>query len=280
METLLDGGAFFESPRWHGRRWWFSDFFRRVVVAADELGHVDEIVTVDGRPSGLGWLPDGSLLVVSMLDRRLLRRSPGGELALHADLSLACDWHANDMVVAADGSAYVGNFGFDLGREPARATALVRVPPEGGSATRVGGGLLFPNGAVITEDGRTLVVGETWASRLTAFDVERDGSVANRRVWAVVPRTAPDGCTLDAQGCIWFADARSNRCLRVAEGGAVVGVETVPDGLRCFACMLGGDEGRMLAICAAPDYDERARSASLASVVFVTRVDVPHAGLP
>jgi sugar lactone lactonase YvrE len=280
METLLEAGAFFESPRWHEGRWWFSDFFRRVVVTAGEREDVDEVLQVDGRPSGLGWLPDGSLLVVSMLERRLLRRLPGGELALHADLSLACDWHANDMVVAVDGSAYVGNFGFDLGNQPARPTALVRVPPDGGSAMRVGEGLLFPNGAVITDDGRTLVVCETWASRLTAFDVEPDGLLANRRVWAVVPRTAPDGCTLDAEGCVWFADARSNRCLRVAEGGAAVGAETVPDGLRCFACMLGGDDGRTLAICAAPDYDERARSASLASVVFVTQVDVPRAGLP
>lgn len=280
METLLDRGAFFESPRWHDGRWWFSDFFRRVVITVDRSGRVDEVLHVDGRPSGLGWSPDGSLLVVSMLDRRLLRLAPGGDLRLHADLSQACDWHANDMVVAADGTAYVGNFGFELGKQAARPTALVRVPPEGGAATRVAEGLLFPNGAMISDDGRTLIVGETWASRLTAFDVGRDGALANRRVWAVVPRTAPDGCTLDAEGCVWFADARRNRCVRVTEGGEPAGVVTVPEGLRCFACMLGGDDGRTLAVCAAPDYDERARSESLESTVLVTRVGVPHAGRP
>jgi sugar lactone lactonase YvrE len=280
METLLEAGAFFESPRWHDGRWWFSDFFRRVVLTTDERGRTDEIVHVDGQPSGLGWLPDGSLLVVSMRDRRLLRRLPGSRLDVHADLSLVCDWHANDMVVAADGSAYVGNFGFDLGSGPARSTSLVRVGPDGGSVARVADGLLFPNGIVIADDGSTLIVAETWASRLTAFMVEPDGSLAKRRLWAVVPRTAPDGCTLDAEGCLWFADARRNRCLRVAEGGDVVGVEAVPDGLRCFACMLGGSDGRTLAICAAPDYDESARRASRRSVVFATRVDVPHAGRP
>jgi sugar lactone lactonase YvrE len=280
METLLDGGAFFESPRWHDGRWWFSDFFRRVVVAVDEDRRVEEVVRVEGCPSGLGWLPDGSLLVVSMRDRRILRRLPSGELALHADISPVCDWHANDMVVAGDGSAYVGNFGFDLGTEPARATALVRVAPGGASSTRVAEDLLFPNGAMISDDGRTLIVAETWASRLTAFGVDPDGSLTHRRAWAVVPRTAPDGCCLDADGCVWFADARHGRCIRVREGGEVVGVATVPDGLRCFACMLGGDDGRTLAICAAPDYYERKRMESRESVVFVTRVDVPHAGRP
>jgi sugar lactone lactonase YvrE len=280
METLLDGGAFYESPRWHDGRWWFSDFFRRVVLTLDERGRADEVVQVDGRPSGLGWLPDGSLLVVSMLDRRLMRLSPGGEPALHADLSGVCDWHANDMVVAADGSAYVGNFGFRMGNEPPRATALVRVPPKGGSAARVADGLRFPNGVVITDDGATLIVAETWASRLTAFTVEPGGSLANRRLWAVIPRTAPDGCALDAEGCVWFADARHNRCLRAAEGGEVVDVATVPEGMRCFACMLGGDDARTLAICAAPDYDVQRRSAARESVVYATRVDVPHAGLP
>jgi sugar lactone lactonase YvrE len=280
VETLLDGGAFFESPRWHDGRWWFSDFFRRVVVAVSAAGTAVEIAQVPERPSGLGWLPDGSLLVVSMRDRRLLRRVGDGELRLHADLSRLCDWHANDLVVAADGSAYVGNFGFDLGNEPPHATALVRVAPDGSSAARVADGLLFPNGVVISDDGQTLVVAETWASRLTAFTIESDGSLSDRRPWAVVPRTAPDGCTLDASGCVWFADARRNRCVRVGEGGEVVGVVAVPEGLRCFACMLGGDDGHTLAICAAPDYDERARAAARESLVYVTRVDVPHAGRP
>jgi sugar lactone lactonase YvrE len=279
VEQLLTGGRFFESPRWHAGRWWVSDFFDHVVLSVDEQGKAEEVMRVGAQPSGLGWLPDGSLLVVSMRDRRVLRRSANGEVGVHAGLSQLCDWHANDMVVAADGRAYIGNFGFDLGNESPRATALVRVEPDGRSAFAADE-LLFPNGSVITGDGRTLVVAETWASRLTAFTIAADGSLSDRRTWAVVPRAAPDGCTLDAEGCIWFADARRNRCVRVAPGGEVIDERTVSGGLRCFACMLGGPDGRTLAVCAAPDYDERARTASRESQLLTTRVDVPHAGLP
>ena len=234
MRTLLTGGAFFESPRWHDGRGWFSDFFRRHVVAVDHAGGVEEIVSIEAMPSGLGWLPDGSLLVVSMRDKRVLRLDDG-ELSVHSDLSRLCDSHANDMVVAADGSAFVGNFGFDLGgREGPRATVLVRVEADG-TAAPAADELLFPNGCVLTDDGRTLVVAETWAARLTEFDVAGDGALANRRTFAAVPHTAPDGCTLDVEGCVWFADARSNRCLRVERGGEIRETLTVPDGLRCFA---------------------------------------------
>jgi sugar lactone lactonase YvrE len=249
MKTLLGGGAFFESPRWHDDRWWVSDFFRHIVVAVDERGRAEEIVRIDGQPSGLGWLPDGSLLVVSMRDRRVLRRSTSGDVNVYAELAELCDWHANDMVVA-------------------------------GTAQRAAEDLLFPNGAAITADERTLVVAETWASRLTAFTIVDDGSLSERTTWAVVPRSAPDGCTLDAEGCVWFADARRNRCVRVARGGEILDERTVSDGLRCFACMLGGPDGRTLAVCAAPDYNERARAASRESLLLTTRVDVPHAGLP
>jgi sugar lactone lactonase YvrE len=247
VETLLAGGAFFESPRWHDGRWWFSDFFRRVVIAGGE-----EVVHVDGMPSGLGWLPDETLLVVSMRDRRVLRLVDG-ELELHADLSDLCDWYANDLVVGPDGGAYVGNFGFDLGNEAPRATGIVHVAADG-SARRVAEDLMFPNGMVL--DGDTLIVAETYAARLTEFSVEADRSLSDRRIFAAVPGTAPDGCALDAEGFVWFADARSNRCIRVARGGEVADVVTVPDGLRCFACMLGGDDGRTLAICAASNYEE------------------------
>jgi sugar lactone lactonase YvrE len=275
VRTLLTDGAFFESPRWHDGRWWVSDFFRRHVLAVDDDGRVEEIVRLDAMPSGLGWLPDGSLLVVSMQDRRVLRELDG-ELEVHADLSELCDGHANDMVVAADGRAYVGNFGFDLSRAEPRATALVRVDPDG-TAARAAEELLFPNGCVLSDDGHTLIVAETWAARLTEFEVDGDGMLSNRRTFAVVPRTAPDGCTLDAESCIWFADARSNRCLRVARGGEVRDTVAVPDGLRCFACMLGGEDGRTLVLCAASSYDEdKPRDA----VLFTTRVAVPHAGRP
>lgn len=282
MQTLLDGGAFFEGPRWRDGQWWVSDMFGRVVLAVDGDGRASEIARVEGRPSGLGWLPDGSLLVVSMLDRRVLRRSASGALRIHADLSAHCDWHANDMVVAADGSAYVGNFGFDLagGAEP-KPTGLMRVDPEG-RVTSAAGELLFPNGSVITPDGRTLVVAETFGRRLTAFTIGDDGSLSGRKMWAdlCAAGIAPDGCCLDAEGRIWVADGAGHRCCLVAEGGEVVEEVSSPAGLRFYACMLGGDDGRTLLLCAAPDYDEERRSRERAARLLTTRVDVPRAGLP
>src|SRR5262245_46011892 len=198
VDTLLVGGAFFESPRWHDGRWVCSDFVRRRVVTVD-----GDVVQVEGQPSGLGWLQDGSLLVVSMRDRRVLRLRDD-VLELHADLSHLCDWHANDMVVTPDGGAYVGNFGFDLGNEKPRPTGLVHVDADG-SAQRVAEGLMFPNGLVF-HDG-SLIVGETYAARLTEFTVEPDGTLSDRRLFATVPGTAPDGCALDGEGCVWSADA-------------------------------------------------------------------------
>ncbi len=278
MRTLLGGGSFFESPRWHDGRWWVSDFFRKVVLAVDENGRVEEIARVEAQPSGIGWLPDGTPLVVSMRDRRVLRID---DLTVHADLAELCDWHANDMVVAGDGRAYVGNFGFELeGGEP-RPTKLVRVDPDG-SAGVAADGLLFPNGSVITPDRRTLIVGETFGRRYTAFTIGADGSLADRRMWADLraARISPDGCTLDADGCIWSADAVHERCCRIAEGGEVLDEVALPEGLRCFACMLGGEDGRTLLLCGAPDYDARRRTDSREAVLLTTRVTVPHAGLP
>jgi sugar lactone lactonase YvrE len=280
VETLLSGGAFFEGPRWHDGRWWVSDFYRRVVLALDEDGRAETVLSVEGQPSGLGWLPDGSLLVVSMRDRRVLRRAPGGEVSVHADLSRFCGGPANDMVVGADGRAYVGNFGFDLlgGDEP-RPTVLVRVDPDG-SAVVAAEDLWFPNGSLLAPDGRTLIVAETFGARLTAFTVEDDGALGDRRVWAELGRASPDGCTLDAEGHVWIADPRGARCCRVAPGGAVVEELAAPEGLRFYACMLGGADGRTLLLCAAPDYEERKRTRRLEAVLLATRVRVPHAGWP
>jgi sugar lactone lactonase YvrE len=281
MRTLRGGGSFFESPRWHDGRWWVSDFFRKVVLAIDTRGRSEEIARVEGQPSGIGWLPEGSLLVVSMRDRRVLRQSDDGHLSVHADLAKLCDWHANDMVVASTGHAYVGNFGFDLDGGQPTPTKVVRIDPDG-SASVAADGLLFPNGSVITPDGRTLIVGETFGRRHTAFTISADGSLSDRRVWADLSSAgiAPDGCALDAEGCIWTADAAHGRCCRIAEGGAVLEAVELPPGLRCFACMLGGEDGRTLLLCGAPDYDARQRNESRDAVLLATRVAVPHAGLP
>jgi sugar lactone lactonase YvrE len=295
LKPLLEGGAFFEGPRWRDGRWWVSDFYRHLVLTVDPAGGVEEVMTVEQQPSGLGWMPDGSLLVVSMKDHRVLRRSPDGDVAEHADVSEYCGGHLNDMVVDQAGHAYVGNFGFDLmgGADPAPA-ALVRVDPDG-SASVAADEMLFPNGSVITEDGRTLIVGETAGSRYTAFTIGDDGSLTDRRVWAQVApapelgplaetlpqlRFAPDGCALDAQQHIWAADAVGGRCCRVAPGGNIADEIAAPDGLGIFACMLGGEDGRTLLLCAAPDFQEANRSQAREAVLLTTTVEAPHAGLP
>jgi len=187
IRTVLEGMSYLECPRWHDGRLYLSDFYTQRVLAVDLDGGGSEpetIVAVPQQPSGLGWMPDGTMLVVSMRDRRILRVVDGGEPQVHADLSELATWHLNDMVVDAEGRAYVGNFGFDIMTgEPITTANVIRVDPDG-SATVVAEDLSFPNGAVITPDGRTLVVAETLAGRLTAFDVGDDGALSNRRTWA------------------------------------------------------------------------------------------------
>ncbi len=295
LATLLRGGGFFEGPRWHDGRWWVSDFYRGQVMTVHPDGSASEVMSVEQQPSGLGWMPDGSLLVVSMKDHRLLRRSPEGSVSVHADLAEYCGGYLNDMVLDAHGRAYVGEFGFDLQAfaDPAPAS-LMRVDPDG-AVTVLADDLLFPNGAVITPDGRTLIIGETAGARYTAFTLAADGSVSDRRIWAQVaaapelgpleetlPRLkfAPDGCTLDADGCIWAADAIGARCALVAAGGEIIDEIRAPAGLGIFACMLGGEDGRTLLMCAAPDFLEANRAHTREAVLLTTVVDVPHAGLP
>jgi sugar lactone lactonase YvrE len=280
IDTLFDGGHFFEGPRWHDGRWWVSDFYSGLVRAITPAGDVEEIVHLDTQPSGLGWMPDGSLLVVSMTDQTLRRLGADGVLEVHADLSEHAGGHLNDMVVDDVGRAWVGNFGFDLmaGGELVPAT-LVRVDPDG-SATPVAGDLLFPNGSVITPDGSTLIVGETYGARYTAFTIADDGSLTDRRVWAEIAGIAPDGCALDSEGLIWAADALGNRCVRVSEGGEIVDEVAAPEGLGVYACMLGGDDGRTLLMCLAPDYFEHNRRAATEASLVTTTVDAPQAGRP
>jgi sugar lactone lactonase YvrE len=280
FEVLAEGGGFFEGPRWHDGRWWVSDFYRHTVYAIAPDGTHDEILTVDAQPSGLGWMPDGSLLVVSMKDHRVLRRMPGGDVSVYAEIGEHCGGHCNDMVVDTRGHAYVGNFGFDLmaGSRPANAT-LVHIAPDG-IVRPAAHDLAFPNGMVVTPDGSTLIVGESMGNRYTAFTISADGALTDRRVWAEIDGVAPDGCALDADGCIWAADAFGSRVVRVAEGEGVVDEIAAPDGLGTYACMLGGEDGRTLLVCAAPSFLEHERVTTRAALLLTTPVDVPHAGLP
>ncbi|MEV6492587.1 SMP-30/gluconolactonase/LRE family protein [Actinoplanes sp. NPDC051633] len=287
IREVLTGFHYLEAPRFHDGRLWVSDFYLHQVVSAEPDGSDVRVeAEVPAQPSGLGWLPDGRLLVVSMRDQRVLRREPDGTLVTHADLSGALPGHVNDMVVDERGRAYVGSFGFDLMNGGALAPSkLARVDPDG-TVTVVAEELWFPNGSVL--DGATLIVNETFGNRMTAFDVAEDGSLTNRRVWAsfglvpteteigrVLPQlvVAPDGACLDAEGAVWIADGTGGRALRVRQGGAIV--DEVQAGSGVFAV---GMAGHTLYLCAAPDFDEHARSNAREARLLAVEVDVPAAG--
>lgn len=279
LETtlLLDGLAFPESPRWRDGKLWFSDMYAGEVMTVTPQGEAHIVAMVPQQPSGLGWLPDGRLLVVSMLDRRLLRLDYDG-LNLYADLWDCTDWHCNDMVVDAQGRAYVGNFGFDfMEKEPPKPTVLVQVTPD--RETRVvAGDLLFPNGTVITPDAKTMIIGETFGARLTAFDIAPDGTLNNRRVWAQLQGAAPDGICLDAEGAIWLGSPVSREVLRVREGGEIT--HRIALEHQGIACMLGGHDGRTLFILSAPMFRPEKGLALRLGRIDTARVEVPHAGMP
>ncbi|SFS78936.1 SMP-30/gluconolactonase/LRE family protein [Saccharopolyspora flava] len=292
ISTVLDGFSFLECPRWHDERLWLSDFYTGRVMTTDGRGPAEVVAEVPEQPGGLGWLPDGRALIVSMRDKRLLVRDSDGRLAEHADLSAHAPGALNDMLVDAQGRAYVGNFGFDLmAGEPIRWTTLLRVDPDG-SVVEAAADLGFPNGMVLL-DGNVLVVAETFAGRLTAFDVAADGSLHGRRVWATfseVPESddveqvlgaldvGPDEICADSEGAIWVADALHGRVLRVREGGDIADEISVGTGV--FACALGGSDGRTLFLCAAPSFAEHERRPVREAELRSVRVDVPGAGLP
>jgi sugar lactone lactonase YvrE len=286
LTPLYEGGHYFEGPRWHDGRWYVSDFYDQAVYTVDEDGRSEEVMRVEAQPSGLGWLPDGSMLVVSMRDHKLLRRAPDGTVSVHADVGEHCGGLLNDMVVDAQGRAYVGNFGFDImaGADP-RHTTLVRVDPDG-SAAVVADELLFPNGSVIAGD--TLIVAETFAGRLSTFTIAPDGSLGDRGVWQITPTPplgtlgemvaaggfAPDGIALDSEGHVWAADGLGGRAGRIAPGGEIVDEIPMPEGMGVFAVALGGSDGHTLLLCSAPDFAEHARKAAREAVLFTTTVEV------
>lgn len=280
LETLVEGFVFGEGPRWHAGRLFFSDIKGHRVEAVDLAGRRETVAELHGDPSGLGWLPDGRMLVVSMEDHRLLRLDPDG-LREVADLSSHCGGKANDMVVDALGRAYVGNIGFDLEAHPIepRPTQLVRVDPDG-SVHGVARELWCPNGLAITADGRTLVVAESAAGRLAAFDVAADGSLSGQRVFAALPEgAAPDGICVDAEDAVWVASPTTREFLRVRAGGDVV--ERIPTGERiAIACALGGPSRRTLFLVtsATTSLAEAARSRS--GRIETCEVAVPGAGWP
>jgi len=283
---VIDGIDFGEGPRWHEGRLWFSDFYQQTIssveIHPDGSGTRHVELEHDGRPSGLGWLPDGRLLFVSMLDRKIMRREHDGSVVVHADLTDVTGGHVNDMVVSSKGVAYVGNFGFDFeAGENIETTTLAIVRPDG-SVTADDHPLLFPNGSVLTPSERTLIVGESFGSQFTAFTIDHDGSLTEPRIWANVEGTAPDGCTLDDEEGIWFSDAVGRQIVRVVGSGDIDDLSTIHIGTpnNTYACMLGGDDGRTLFILTADDASPEVVAGTATGAIYSWRVEVSHAGLP
>lgn len=288
MLTVLSDMSFLEGPRWRDGRLWASDFYTHRVLSCREDGSDLRVeAEVPAQPSGLGWLPDGRLLVVSQRDKRVLRREADGTLAVHADLSAHASGVLNDMLVDAHGRAYVGNFGFDLmGGADVTTADLVRVDPDG-ATTVVARDLHFPNGVVLLDG--VLVVAETLGNRISAFDVGPGGELGPRRDWARfgdpptatdVPSVlgalvvAPDGMCADREGAVWAADAIGNRAVRVL-GGEIV--DQVDAGTGVYACALGGEDGRTLFLCTAPGFAEHERRDTREGRMLAVRVEVPAA---
>ena len=269
-EVLLDGLKFPESPRWHDDKLWFVDIDGHKVLTVDLDGNSETILERNDQVSGLGWLPDNKLLVVSMGDNTLLRLDPEG-VKVVADLNEFNTVLCNDMVVDKKGRAYVGNMGFDyFNDKPFAPTKLILVEPNG-DARVVVENMAFPNGTVITPDDKTLIIAETFAAQLTAFDILEDGSLTKRRVWANLKSLAPDGICLDAEEGIWLAAPGRRRVVRVLEGGQITHIVRVEND--AYACMLGGPDRKTLFVATSKHTRDAGR------IEFV-EVDIPGAGLP
>jgi sugar lactone lactonase YvrE len=278
VHTLLTGLAFGESPRWHDGRLWFSNWVAQEIVAVDVEGKSEVIVHVPfpSFPFSIDWLPDGRLLIVSASDRPLLRREPDGRLVTHVD-GLAGGW--NEIVVDGRGNAYINGGGFDLLAGEAFAPGIIALVTPDGSARQVADGIAFPNGMAVTPDNKTLIVAESYAKRLTAFDIEATGLLSNRRVWADLGDGVPDGICIDTEGAVWYGDVPNKRCVRVREGGEVL--RTIDLDRGCFACMLGGVDNRTLFMMVAEWGGPAAMAeAPRTGQVLTAQAPVPHAGWP
>jgi sugar lactone lactonase YvrE len=278
-QTLMSGLTFPEQPRWHEDRLWFSDWGTREVIAVDTQGNSEIVLRGPSFPLCVDWLQDGRLLLVSPRDGRILRREQDGSLSTYADLNPLSDHPpGNEMVVNAGGNVYINGGGFDLSAGEPYAPGMIAVVGCDGSARVAADDLAFPNGMHISPDGPTLIVGESYAKRLTAFDIAADGSLSNRRVWADLGDGVPDGICVDAENAVWYADVPNERCLRVREGGEVL--ETIEVDRGCFACALGGADRSTLFITANQWSGPANMFEQTAGQVLAVPAPAPGAGWP
>jgi sugar lactone lactonase YvrE len=280
LAVLSTGHHFLEAPRWHDGKLWASDFFSQQVLTVGPDGTTTGVVKVDGAPSGLGFLPDGTPLVVSQAERVVYKILPAGGLERYADFSDIAAGLGNDMYVSPTGDAYVGNFGFALGEEDPRTTRLAHIRP-GGDVEAAPGDLLFPNGAVRTPEG-TLLVAETFTHRISAFDITDDGSLTNHRIWTQLDdRFHPDGVTLDSDGGLWFGNALTRTdesgFYRVTEAGEITDKISVPDAWAVALTFGGTDLDTLYLVCNATTLEEfhDGRSTGYVATAQVGRKGVP-----
>src|SRR5882757_1521892 len=273
VRTLLTGRGLVESPRWHGDRLYFSDWSAGEVIAVALAGHSEVIARVDSLPLCTAWLPDGRLLIVDSPRGLLLRREADGSLVTHAELGQP-GW--NDIVVDGRGNAYVNRAGFNpMAGEDVKPGFVSLATPDG-SVRQVADDIAFPNGMAVTADNSTLIVADSYRHNLVAFDIDGAGDLTNRRSWADLGDGTPDGICLDAESAVWYADVPNKRCVRVAEGGAVL--QTVELDRGGFACALGGPEGGTLFIVAAEWRGMSEMVASGSGQLLAVEVAVPGAG--
>ena len=279
-QVLMVGIVFGEQPRWHEDRLWFSDWGPPEVIAVDLEGNHEVMLAAPSFPCCVDWLPDGRLLIVSARDGCLLRQEPGGSLVTHGDLgSVSTPAAGNELVVDGRGNAYVNGGGFNLmAGEPFAPGIIALVTPQG-SARQVADGIAFPNGMLVTPDNATLIVAESYSHKLTAFDIEDDGSLSNRRVWAELGDGVPDGICLDAENAVWYGDVPRQRCVRVREGGEVL--DTIELDRGCFACALGGpDRGTLFMMATKWNGPENMFAGPRTGQVLTADAPAPGAGWP
>lgn len=277
---FVSGLRFAEAPRWHRDELWLVDYFAGQVLRVDASGKTHMVADVPGTPGGLGFLPDGTPLVVSQREFVVYAIKGDGSLVRHADLSAHARGAANEMLVDPQGRAYVGHHGFDFfGGAPREPSSLLMVSTDG-TVRIVAEGLTFPNGTALSGDGKTLIVAESFDQRLTAFTVAADGSLSGHRLWANTGKHTPDGICLDEAGAVWAGSPMTGAFFRIAEGGAILDEIPAGDGRWGVACVLGGDDRRTLYCLSAETTPQTMPKGESKAFCDTCRVDHAGAGLP